>query len=479
MPGPARADSWWSRERDLFSLLLKFGASEATDMRDMVFALLGISNEPANHQLLRADYKKSLQEVLHDTVRYWFQSSTIPVDQDQVLCFLAGFKTIHATYLVPPEKAWSERKRFQSSLTLGRSTGAAEYTSDIDWETVECVTDAELLLLEQHSEKAGDSMNTCYAELDKMQSNLHVNRASHILQIMSGRKQKIKYLIVKDAIEALILVCKYEFQRVFDLIVNKCTNDKQALLNSALLAALGKTCSSINGAEDASAQGNFIDDGIFFIDGIKIPSDCGHQKIVQMLLDEGADVNAQGGYYGSALQAASVDGHKEIVQILLDRGADANAQGGYFGNALQTASGRGYKKIVSRLLNRGAHVNTQGGLYGNALQAASGHGPVTIVEMLLDNGADVNAQGGYYGNALQAAAVNGRRKVVRILLDEGAYVDAQGGAFDNAVQGASFCGHNKIEQMLLRASRRPSKHCEREILDPPPCKRQRREPQAA
>ena len=60
IPGPARTNSWWNQERDLFNLLLKFRASEATDMRDMVFALLGLSTEPANHQLLRTDYKKSL-----------------------------------------------------------------------------------------------------------------------------------------------------------------------------------------------------------------------------------------------------------------------------------------------------------------------------------------------------------------------------------------------------------------------------------
>lgn len=40
-----------------------------------------------------------------------------------------------------------------------------------------------------------------------------------------------------------------------------------------------------------------------------------------MLLDRGADVNAQGGHYGNALQAASEAGHARIVQTLPDRGA--------------------------------------------------------------------------------------------------------------------------------------------------------------
>lgn len=34
-------------------------------------------------------------------------------------------------------------------------------------------------------------------------------------------------------------------------------------------------------------------------------SECGHEKVVRILLDAGADVNAQGGEYASALQAAS------------------------------------------------------------------------------------------------------------------------------------------------------------------------------
>ena len=75
---------------------------------------------------------------------------------------------------------------------------------------------------------------------------------------------------------------------------------------------------------------------------------------VQWLLDKGTDVNAQGGYYGNALQAASVGGHEKVVQLLLDKGADVNAQGGECGNALQAASDGGHEKVVQLLLDKGA-----------------------------------------------------------------------------------------------------------------------------
>jgi Ankyrin repeats (3 copies) len=136
---------------------------------------------------------------------------------------------------------------------------------------------------------------------------------------------------------------------------------------------------------------------------------------IRLLLEKGADVNAQGGKYGNALQAASHEGHDQIVQWLLEKEADVNAQGGLFGNALQTASDKGYDQIVQRLLEAGADVNAQGGLCGNALQAASYGGYDQVVQRLLEARADVNAQGGEYGNALQAASSEGHDQVVQRL----------------------------------------------------------------
>ncbi|KAK4220431.1 ankyrin repeat-containing domain protein [Podospora fimiseda] len=75
---------------------------------------------------------------------------------------------------------------------------------------------------------------------------------------------------------------------------------------------------------------------------------------VRDFIGKGADVNAQGGEYGNALQAASSRGHQEIVKLLLDKGADVNAQGGQYGNALQAASEGGHQEIVKLLLDKGA-----------------------------------------------------------------------------------------------------------------------------
>ncbi|EXJ68500.1 uncharacterized protein A1O5_08293 [Cladophialophora psammophila CBS 110553] len=119
-------------------------------------------------------------------------------------------------------------------------------------------------------------------------------------------------------------------------------------------------------------------------------------------------------YYAASIGVAA------IVEKILRRNIDVNAQGGYYDHALQAASINGHETVVQMLLDAGANVNAQGGLYGNALQAASSYDRETVVRILLDAGANVNAQGGGYGNALQAARLSKHETVVQILLDAGA-----------------------------------------------------------
>ena len=199
----------------------------------------------------------------------------------------------------------------------------------------------------------------------------------------------------------------------------------------------------LNEGADINAQGGL------YGNALQAASFSNNDQIIRMLLDQGADVNVQGGGYGNALQAASFEGHEKVMQILLDQGADVNAQGGPYDNALQAASAQGHKKVMQMLLDQGADVNAQGEHFRNALQAASEEGNDQIIRMLLDQGADVNAQDEDYGNALQVASFEGHEKVVQMLIDQGADVNAQGGDYGNALQAASAQGHEKVVQMLL------------------------------
>ncbi|MCJ1273176.1 hypothetical protein MMC21_000965 [Puttea exsequens] len=175
----------------------------------------------------------------------------------------------------------------------------------------------------------------------------------------------------------------------------------------------------------------------------------GHQQVVQLLLDRGANINALYGHYDTALMVASGEGHHQVTRLLLDKGADINAQGDGYTTALQAASWCGHHQIVQLLLERGANIDTEGEGYGTALQAASFRGHDQVVQQLLDRGADINAQGKDRGTALYAASDEGHQQVVQLLLDKGASIDAQGGSFGTALTVASIRGDPQLVTLLL------------------------------
>jgi ankyrin repeat protein len=146
----------------------------------------------------------------------------------------------------------------------------------------------------------------------------------------------------------------------------------------------------------------------------------GQEATAQKSLKAKANIQATDEDDEAPLLLAVKKEHRQVVKLLVDKGAEVNAQGGFYGNALQAASSNSHGVVVKMLLDKGAEVNAQGRDYGNALQAASSNSHEAVVKMLLDKGAEANAQGGDYGNALQAASSNSHEAVVKMLMAWGA-----------------------------------------------------------
>jgi ankyrin repeat protein len=86
-------------------------------------------------------------------------------------------------------------------------------------------------------------------------------------------------------------------------------------------------------------------------------SEAGLSVVSRDLLENGADIHAQFGEYGNALEVASLSCDHSTAVLLLLKGADINAQCGKYGSALQAASSRGNRPIIQLLLAKGADVN--------------------------------------------------------------------------------------------------------------------------
>jgi ankyrin repeat protein len=211
--------------------------------------------------------------------------------------------------------------------------------------------------------------------------------------------------------------------------------------------------------------------------------ECGHFEVVKLLVEGGADVNAQTGHesvLGVAVRRSDkttvkfllenrakakvefserlvevasgkrkFDGMSEFLEMMLDAGADANTHVGTLYSALGLAVSSGHNELAELLLKKGADVDQQGGEYGCALGSAAHAGHEESVELLLKRGAEINAQAGDFGTALGAAAYQGHIGVVRLLSTRGADITKQGGKYGCALGSAVHSGHEKLVQLLL------------------------------
>jgi ankyrin repeat protein len=127
----------------------------------------------------------------------------------------------------------------------------------------------------------------------------------------------------------------------------------------------------------------------------------------------------EGDEYATALYTATRGGHEAVVKLLIERGANVNAQGGRYGTALQAAAWGGQEAVVKLLIERSANVNAQGGKYGNAIQAAASEGEDAVIGVLICEGVDLLRHDILGRNALRFAMRGNHIRTVQLLLDEG------------------------------------------------------------
>jgi ankyrin repeat protein len=206
-------------------------------------------------------------------------------------------------------------------------------------------------------------------------------------------------------------------------------------------------------------------------------------KVVQLLLEGGAELETGHGFLGSALRHAAANGEPAIVKLLLGHGADVNAQGifggssplmiaisagdlsttrvliehcaslqnlkGIAGNGLQTASFLGVEIIVKELLDRGADVDAHLDPWGTPLVLALQGNHPGVARLLLSRGANVKVDNPECGTALHIAAMLGLEELTKLLVAASADVDAKGGVYCTALQAAISRGHKIIALFLL------------------------------
>jgi ankyrin repeat protein len=154
-------------------------------------------------------------------------------------------------------------------------------------------------------------------------------------------------------------------------------------------------------------------------------ADTGRQRIMELLLANGADVNARDDIGGTPLHRAIWD--KSVAALLIANGAEVNARSEVGATPLHLAVYDGRTEVCKLLLANGADVDSRlvsGGW--TPLMGAAEMNHADIIRLLIANGADVNARANDGGIILHyIARVGAKEETARLLIASGADVNAR------------------------------------------------------
>lgn len=174
----------------------------------------------------------------------------------------------------------------------------------------------------------------------------------------------------------------------------------------------------------------------------------GHRPTVQLLLKDTATLVA-GAELWEAMRLASSHGHEAVVQLLLDKGADISATDDNGMTVIHWAAKKGHELVVRTLLDHGAHISATDNLGETALHLASYEGYESIVRLLLENEADISTTNNAGETAIHSAAAGGHESVVLLLLGKGADISVTDKEGQMALHLAAMRGHESVVLLLL------------------------------
>ena len=159
---------------------------------------------------------------------------------------------------------------------------------------------------------------------------------------------------------------------------------------------------------------------------VYIGAEINATDIVQLLIENNAQVNRKNYRGQTPLSVASGSGYTQVVKLLVDNNAEVDpfvnhtimyrASDWYEQSALYEASRYGHTDIIAILIENKAAVNQ---LYGSEspLYFASRYNYLEIVKLLIENNADINLANDEGKTPLYVASLNGHLEALNLFLE--------------------------------------------------------------
>jgi ankyrin repeat protein len=358
MPGRLRESSWYSQLPTLRTLLQNFHGSEASDKRDMIYALLGMSSSVCERKNLRADYNKGL----HELIRHVTSILLFPECPDTSSCnyidwswtdFIQNLETLSSA-------------AFSCAMRRGQVIGMEQFLNRDDF-NVDWKDKSQRTPLWWASECGNDVMVKLLAAREDTEVNSKdmLNQTPLWIAAEQGHEGVVRTLL-----------------KISGIKINSMDNNRETPLYMA--------------------------------------AERGHEGVVRALLEvDGIEVDLKGQSGKTPLWMAAERGHGEVVRALIEVGGFAvNAKNETGKTLLWIAADRGHERLTRALLEIGGiEVNSRDRSGKTPLHIAAERAREGVVRALLEvDGIKVNSKDEYGRTPLHMAAYYGNEVIVRELL---------------------------------------------------------------
>jgi ankyrin repeat protein len=141
--------------------------------------------------------------------------------------------------------------------------------------------------------------------------------------------------------------------------------------------------------------------------------------VLRYLVEKGVDLNSVVSQEKcTPLQHAAEKGNRRIIDLLLELGADINGPRGENGFTIHYALMSGNESIVRHVLDKGAVIDDSNIAWGSIIRAIN-HKLTGLIPLLLEKGADLNPPSPGHSPATEAFE-NAPENIFKMLMDRGA-----------------------------------------------------------
>ncbi|KAF4631226.1 hypothetical protein G7Y89_g6898 [Cudoniella acicularis] len=422
MPGLAEKESWWSHKRNLHTLLLKFRENEATDERDIIYALLGISSDVYKNnifRIIRNPYSRLSEMPFYSYYRTLYRTMHKQGEEEMVILLL-GTDRVDIN---------SKGRENETSLSLAAKNGHEAIVR---------------LLLEK-----GAKLDSKDSKGQTPLASAVKNGREAIFQLLLEKGANLKAkaeLDSKDNRGQTLLSCASEngYEAIVRLLLEKGAdietrdNEGQTPLASAvkngheaIVQLLLEKGADLN-ARNHSGQ-------------TPLSQAAPYYTIVLLLLEKGADIETRDNKGLTPLGFVAETGNKVAVQLLPEKGADLSGQ-----TPLAFAATNGYRAMVQMLLDLGANVELMDFTARQTpLSRAARYGHEAIVQLLLEQGARLELKNSGGQTPLSLAARHRYKAVVRLLLERGAKLEEKNSEGQTPLFLAARHGYETVVRLVI------------------------------